>query len=52
MRFTYLIWENKKGESLTAFFQKEKAELIAEQMRNNGVKVLLAPGETTDIDIK
>ena len=51
MRFVYLIWENKKGESMTALFQKEKAEFIAEQMRSLGVKVQLSPGETTDIII-
>ena len=52
MQFVYLIWENKKGEPMTALFQKEKAELIAEQMKTLGVKVQLAPGETTDICVK
>ena len=43
--FVYLMWKNKKGETLRALFQAEKAIKISKQMKDLGVDVHLDPEE-------
>ena len=44
--FTYLTWKNKKGETLKALFQEDKAIKISKLMRELGVDVSIISEKT------
>ena len=41
--FVYILWKNRKGESLKAMFENEKALKLADAMRGVGITVELSP---------
>ncbi len=41
--FVYILWKNRKGESLKAMFENEKALKLADVMREKGITVELSP---------
>jgi len=40
--FVYILWKNRKGESLKAMFENEKALKLADVMREVGITVELS----------
>ena len=40
--FVYILWKNRKGESLKAMFENEKALKLADAMREVGITVELS----------